>query len=223
MQHDKSSSDVRSSTSTSPASAAATRSKRDVKRHKIFPAVLGSSRAVVDARDSAPPSSTSATDVDMRKLEASFTAKAIADEKHTKEQLASLKRQLKADEDRLYHKMRVAVREGKSKVKKLLKKEVSAETALMAEKKADRLRDQLEQVKLTEAQKEKEIKEQLQGLKSEEKSAIRKADPGILSKAASTPVEEPVEAAQAPPSSGSGWLTLCARRCSHLFGCLFET
>ena len=156
---------------------------------------------MVDARGAAATGN-NAADVDMRKLEASFTARAIADEKETKKQLASLKQELKDDEDRLYHRMRVAVREGKSKVKKLLRKEVSAETALMAEKKAHRLQHELEQVKNSEAAKEKEIKAQLKGLKSEETSAIQEADPKILSKASSAPAS--AAAPQAAPSAGAG-------------------
>ena len=160
---------------------------------------------MVDARDDAATGN-SAADVDMRKLEASFTARAVADEKETKKQLASLKQELKDDEDRLYHQMRVAVREGKSKVKKLLKKEVSAETALMAEKKADGLEHELEQVKTSEAAKEKEIKAQLKGIKSEETAAIQEADPKILAKASVTASSAPTSAAapQAAPSAGAG-------------------
>jgi len=132
--------------------------------------------------------------VDMRKLEESFTARAIADEKETKQQLSALKAELREDEAKLYHEMRVTVRKGKSKVKKLLKKEVSAETALMAEKKADRLREQLQQFKEAEAAKEKAINDQLQGLKSEENTAIKIADPKILSRAAAAPATAAVDA-----------------------------
>jgi len=132
--------------------------------------------------------------VDMRKLEESFTARAIADEKQTKQQLSALKAELREDEAKLYHEMRVTVRKGKSKVKKLLKKEVSAETALMAEKKADRLREQLQQFKEAEAAKEKAINDQLQGLKSEENTAIKIADPKILSRAAAAPATAAVDA-----------------------------
>jgi hypothetical protein len=42
-------------------------------------------------------------DVDMRKLEESFTAKAIADEKQTKEQLAALKKELRYAKRALNH------------------------------------------------------------------------------------------------------------------------
>jgi len=132
--------------------------------------------------------------VDMRKLEESFTARAIADEKETEQQLSALKAELREDEAKLYHEMRVTVRKGKSKVKKLLKKEVSAETALMAEKKADRLREQLQQFKEAEAAKEKAINDQLQGLKSEENTAIKIADPKILSRAAAAPATAAVDA-----------------------------
>ena len=86
------------------------------------------------------------------------------------------------------------MREGKRKVKKLLKKEVSAETALMAEKKADRLREQLQDFRKAEAAKEKTIKDQLEGLKSEEKNAIKIADPQILAQAESAPASAALDA-----------------------------
>ena len=139
------------------------------------------------AESSAPAaSSVSGWDSKVRLLEDKFTQQAIADEKETKKEVALVKEELRQEQEQMYGRMHTIVQRGKAKVQRLLKKEVSAEAALLAEHKAARLRDQLAKVRKDEQDKEAGIKKQLEGLKTQEQSAMKVADPQIIAKVVSS-------------------------------------
>ena len=144
--------------------------------NKMFPAVLGGSLRVVDARASRNVM-TSALEENVRGLEQEFEAKALQDEQQIKAQLGLIQNILHHAQTKYDDQMKVVIKSGKDKVKELLDKELSASAALVASNKASQLTARLFKVQQAEKAQEQHIKKQLLAAKMQEQTALQIADP----------------------------------------------